>query len=148
MGSEGTAKGLEMIKSKDVIKEGWIGSSEVDGPGATFYDDPVIDNILDALLEATAALWVCKDRMMIMEEVLSDRLGEGFNLSDAIEQHVPSQQLEATRAEQRGALLASVFNSFKRRPMAGVSLDTTTMAETTANPKAGTKAGTTTGEHS
>lgn len=92
-----------------------IGSDEIDGLGVRFFDDAMTDNVLDTLLELTAAVWVCQDRLLVLEEVIADAMDiDGSDLSERVEQHIPSQKLQEQRAQQRPALIAKVFRSFSR----------------------------------
>lgn len=92
---------------------------EIDGPGRHYFDNVVIDNMLDAMIELTAAVWTQRDRMMIMERVLQKLVSESgkeINLSKLIEDYVPSPEDQAARAAERNELVAGVFKSFARRP--------------------------------
>ncbi|WP_394728684.1 hypothetical protein [Altererythrobacter sp. GH1-8] len=91
---------------------------EIGGPGKAYFDNVVIDNILDALLELSAATWTFQDRLLVLEKVLEKH---GINAAEEIEQHVPDDAEIASRAEQRAAMVQRVFGSFVRRPVAGVS---------------------------
>ncbi len=94
---------------------------EVFGPGKQFFDNVVHDNLLESLLELTAAVWTCQDRIMILENVLSDLVGDNRNVAELVEAYQPSAQQEAARAAARAELVQSVFRSFSRRPVPGVS---------------------------
>lgn len=86
---------------------------EIGGPGRAYFDDVVIDNILDALLELSAAVWTYHDRVNVLETVLAEK---GIEVSDAIEAHVPSAEEIARREKERMALVDRVFGAFLRRP--------------------------------
>lgn len=88
---------------------------EIGGAGKAYFDDVVIDNILDALLELSAAVWTYHDRVIVLEKVLADK---GIEVSDAIEAHLPDQEEIAAREAERAALVQRVFGSFVRRPTA------------------------------
>lgn len=120
-----------MTDAKSFPTEGLIGSSEIDGPKPTFFENSVFDNVLDSMLELSASIWLCQDRMLIMEEVLSKHLGDGavFDLNRAIEQYIPSPELDARRAEERAALLDRVFRSFRRNPVAAIEPATQTSSK-------------------
>lgn len=92
---------------------------EIGGPGKAYFDNVVIDNILDALLELSAATWTFQDRLLVLEKVLEKH---GINAAEEIEQHVPDDAEIASRAEQRAAMVQRVFGGFVRRPVAGVSI--------------------------
>ncbi len=86
---------------------------EIGGPGRSYFDDVVIDNILDALLELSAAVWTYHDRVNVLETVLAQK---GIEVSEAIEAHLPGEAEIARRAAERAALVERVFVSFVRRP--------------------------------
>jgi hypothetical protein len=88
---------------------------EIGGAGKSYFDDVVIDNILDALLELSAAVWSYHDRVNVLEAVLASK---GIEVSDAIEAHLPDEAEIARREQQRAALVHRVFGSFVRRPTA------------------------------
>lgn len=92
---------------------------EIGGPGKAYFENVVIDNILDALLELSAATWTFHDRVTVLEKVLEKH---GINVSEEIEKHLPDDAEIAARAEERAAMVQRVFGSFVRRPVAGVSL--------------------------
>lgn len=86
------------------------------GKGKQFFDDPVLDQMLEAFMELAAEVWVERDRGLITEAVLNDFLMEkhGVNLTQLIEQYEPSKELEERRLKAREAFATSVFNSFSR----------------------------------
>jgi len=92
---------------------------EIGGPGRAYFDDVVIDNILDALLELSAAVWTYHDRVNVLESVLAQ---QGIEVSDAIEAHLPDEAEIARRAQERSALVDRVFGSFLRRPTPRMNL--------------------------
>ena len=89
---------------------------EIYGPGRTYFDNVVIDNLLDALLELSAAVWTYHDRVNVLEKVLEKT---GIAVSEAIEAHLPDAAELQARAAERAALVERVFGSFVRRPVAG-----------------------------
>ena len=91
---------------------------EIYGPGRTYFDNVMIDNLLDALLELSAAVWTYHDRVTVLEKVLENR---GISVSDEIEAHLPDAAELASRASERAALVERVFGSFVRRPVASKS---------------------------
>lgn len=91
---------------------------EVLGPGRTYFDNVVIDNLLDAMLELSAAVWTYHDRVLVLEKVLE---AKGISVSDAIEAHLPDHAEQEFRAAERAALVERVFGSFVRRPVTGAS---------------------------
>jgi hypothetical protein len=101
---------------------------ELNGPGRAYFDNVVTDNMLDALLELSAAVWSVRDRQIVLEKVLAE---QGIQVSELIEQHMPDEaELEMRRAE-RDALAQSLLRSFLRRPTldASMSPDTPSLRE-------------------
>ena len=88
---------------------------EIGGSGKAYFDNVVVDNILDALLELSAAVWTYHDRVIVLEKVLADK---GIEVSAAIEAHLPDEAEIASREAERAALVQRVFGSFVRRPTA------------------------------
>lgn len=85
---------------------------EIDGPGRQYYDDPVIDNVMDALLELSAEVWTLRDRFSVLEQVLQ---GQGIDATALIEAHQPSDAMRAELAGARAAFVERVFAGFARR---------------------------------
>ena len=92
--------------------------SEIYGPGKTFFDDVAMDNLMDAFLELTAAVWTYRDRSLILEKVLQDLLSKDNNvdLNELIEQYRPDAKDKAERQREREKLINTVFSAFARRP--------------------------------
>jgi hypothetical protein len=93
--------------------------AEVDGPGRRYFDDVVIDNLLESLLELTAAVWTYRDRAMVLEQVLSRLLAKSHDAPDIarlVEAHRPTPEEQEARRLERDALVTQVFRSFARRP--------------------------------
>ena len=95
---------------------GQIGS-EINGPGKQFFDNVVLDNILEAMLELTAAVWTYRDRAMILERVLGEVAANGKDIATLIEAHRSTPEEDAVRAAERAELVNNVFRSFARRPV-------------------------------
>ena len=86
---------------------------EINGPGRTYFDDVVVDNIMDALLELSASVWTYRDRLFILEKVLAE---QGTDVTKLIESYRPSAEDNNQRREERQAFVNRVFLSFNRRP--------------------------------
>jgi|GEM_PF-1414644 len=86
---------------------------EIGGSGRVYFENVVIDNLLDALLELSAAVWTHHDRVLVLEKVLA---AKGIDVTGAIEEHLPDDTELAARAEERDAYVQSIFGSFIRRP--------------------------------
>jgi len=55
--------------------------NEINGPGKSYFENVVIDNMLDALLELSAAVWTYHDRVNVLEKVLEKK---GVEVGDEI----------------------------------------------------------------
>lgn len=88
---------------------------EIGGPGRAYFDDVIVDNLFDAVLEVSAAVWTVRDRQIVLEKVLAEK---GIDVSADIEAYVPDDAtLDARRAE-RDEMVARIFKGFMRRPNA------------------------------
>lgn len=86
---------------------------EVGGHGRVYFDNVVIDNMLDALLELTASVWTYHDRVNVLEQVLA---AKGIDVASDIESYLPDEADIVARAAERKVLVERVFGSFIRRP--------------------------------
>jgi hypothetical protein len=86
---------------------------EIGGPGKAYFDNVLFDNILDAMLELSAAVWTQQDRIFVLEKILAS---QGIAVTDAIEAHLPDAAEIAERAALRAAFVDRIFSSFVRRP--------------------------------
>lgn len=94
-----------------------IFGEEIYGKGKTFFDDVVMDNLMEAFLELTATVWTYRDRSIVLERVLQDVIGKEHNLSELIEQYQPTAEDKALRAAEREEMTHRIFESFSRRPL-------------------------------
>jgi hypothetical protein len=102
---------LEQIVSEKPIPENL--GEEIGGRGRVYFDNVVIDNMLDALLELSAAVWTHHDRVLVLEKILEKK---GISVTEEIEAHLPDATEIAHRAEVREAFVDQVFGAFLRRP--------------------------------
>ena len=51
-----------------------IVGKEINSSGKQFFENVVFDNILESLVELTAAVWTYKDRSMVLERVKSSSI--------------------------------------------------------------------------
>lgn len=86
---------------------------EIGGNGRVYFENVVIDNLIDALLELSGAVWTHHDRVLVLEKVLA---ANGIDVSDAIEAHLPDDAEIAARAAERDLYVQRIFGSFIRRP--------------------------------
>ncbi|MEM8917427.1 MAG: hypothetical protein AAGE37_01100 [Pseudomonadota bacterium] len=86
---------------------------EIGGNGRVYFENVVIDNMLDALLELSATVWTHHDRVIVLEKILASK---GIDVSEEIEAHLPDEEEVAARAAERDAFVERVFGAFLRRP--------------------------------
>lgn len=86
---------------------------EIGGNGRVYFENVVIDNVLDALLELSATVWTHHDRVIVLEKILA---AKGIDVSDEIEAHMPDDMEIAARAAERDEFVNRIFGSFLRRP--------------------------------
>ena len=79
---------------------------------ATILRDADIDGVGQAVLSLTRELWVLKDRMFVLEDILEKN---GINVSEAIETYQPDADMESKLASEGAALVKRVLDS-----MAGI----------------------------
>ena len=91
---------------------------EIGGPGRAYFDDVIIDNLMDAVVEISAAVWTVRDRQIVLEKVLSEK---GIDVSAEIEAYVPDEASLNERKAERDEMVARVFQSFLRRPNANAA---------------------------
>ena len=87
--------------------------NEIGGNGRVYFENVVIDNLIDALLELSAAVWTHHDRVLVLEKVLA---AKGLDVTAEIESHLPDQGEIADRAAERDMFVQRIFGSFLRRP--------------------------------
>lgn len=88
---------------------------EINGPGRAYFDNVLIDNILDALMELSAVTWTVRDRQYVLEKVLAEK---GIDVTELVEKHVPSDEELKVRKAERDEWANRIFRSFLRRPTA------------------------------
>ncbi len=86
---------------------------EIGGKGRVYFENVVIDNLIDAMLELAGAAWAHHDRVLVLEKVLEKK---GIAVTDEIEAHLPDGDELAARAAERDAYVERIFGSFLRRP--------------------------------
>ncbi|WP_422342959.1 hypothetical protein [Parasphingorhabdus sp.] len=87
--------------------------NEIGGNGRVYFDNVVIDNMLDALLELSATVWTHHDRVIVLEKILA---AKGIDVSEEIEAHLPDEAEIAARTAERDAFVERIFGAFLRRP--------------------------------
>jgi hypothetical protein len=81
-----------------------------------FLQDPLIDALMQVVIELGAETWITRRRMLVLEKVLA---AEGLLASDLIETFTPSAEDEALWRVERDRMLKSVYAALARPPMPG-----------------------------
>jgi hypothetical protein len=86
------------------------------GHRPAFFPQEGLDQVVSMVLELAADLWVVRERVFILEAVLSKH---GTPVADAIEAYVPTQEEQSTLAKMRADMTAQMFRSLNRdhRPL-------------------------------
>ena len=92
----------------------FVFGDEINGAGKQFFDNQVLDNLHESLLELTAAVWTYRDRAIIIERVLQDIVGDGKDMGAMIEAYEPTPEDNAARAAERAELVSNVFRRMSR----------------------------------
>jgi hypothetical protein len=75
-------------------------------PDLSFYPDPNVDRVLGVVMELAAEVWVLRDRLTAMEQLL-DRAGV---LATAdLESYAPTEAERTKRLAERDALIARIL---------------------------------------
>jgi hypothetical protein len=95
--------------------------AELNGPGRAYFNDVVLDNVMDAIMELAAAVWTYRDRSIVLERVLEREFaasGRPLDLSRLIEAYEPTAADARARSAERAEFVDAVFASFARRTQA------------------------------
>lgn len=100
--------------SKQALSKATLGiGEEIDGPGRVYFEQPVLDNLLETMMELAAEVWTIRDRQAVLEKVLA---GQGIDAAALIELHVPGADELAERKALREAFVGRLLAGFLRRP--------------------------------
>jgi len=81
-----------------------------------FLQDPLVDALMQVVIELGAETWVTRRRLLVLEKVLAER---GLVASDLIETFTPSAEDEALWRLERDRMLKSVYAALARPPVGG-----------------------------
>ena len=73
---------------------------EINGPGRQYFDNVVIDNLMDAVVELSATVWTIRNRQIILENILKTK---GIDAEALIEAHKPDDAELAAKASERAS---------------------------------------------
>ena len=82
----------------------------------TFLQDPVVDALVEVVVELGAETWITRRRMLVLERVMASK---GLLAPDLIETYTPSPEDEALWRQERDRMLKSVYAALARRPVRG-----------------------------
>ena len=82
----------------------------------SFLPNPIIDALVQVVIELGTETWITRRRMMVMERVMAER---GVLASEEIETYVPTPEDQAAWRQERDRMLKSVYSALARRPQAG-----------------------------
>jgi hypothetical protein len=82
----------------------------------TFLKDPVVDALLQVVLELGAENWITRRRMMVLERVMA---AKNLVLPEDIETYVPTTDDATAWRLERDRMLKSVYSALARQPHSG-----------------------------
>ena len=82
----------------------------------TFLADPVVDALVQVVVELGAQTWINRRRLRVMERVLAQH---GLAGADAVETYVPTAEDEAAWRQERDRMMKSVYSALARAPAGG-----------------------------
>jgi hypothetical protein len=82
----------------------------------TFLQDPIVDALVEVVVELGAETWITRRRMLVLERVMASR---GLLAPELIETYTPSPEEEALWRQERDRMLKSVYAALARRPASG-----------------------------
>jgi hypothetical protein len=82
----------------------------------TFLSDPVVDALVQVVIELGAETWITRRRMLVLERVMAER---GLLPADLIETYTPTPADQALWRQERDRMLKSVYAALARRPTSG-----------------------------
>lgn len=82
----------------------------------TFLKDPVVDALVQIVLELGAETWITRRRMLVLERLLANH---GILAAELIETFTPSPEDEALWRQERDRMVKSVYAALARRPLRG-----------------------------
>lgn len=93
---------------------------EIYGPGRQYFDNVVIDNLMDAVVELSASVWTIRNRQIILEKILKSK---GIDAESLIAAHIPDEAELSEKSLERDEMVNRIFRSFLRRPDDQVAQD-------------------------
>jgi hypothetical protein len=82
----------------------------------TFMADPIVDALIQVVLELGAETWITRRRMLVLERVMATH---GVLPELAVETYIPTAEDDAAWREERDRMMRSVYAALARRPGVG-----------------------------
>jgi hypothetical protein len=77
----------------------------------SYFENVVLDNLMTINLELGAALWVIKDRLRVVEELLQEK---GIVTLDMIENYKATPEREQKMRTERNAFIEKIYGIIKK----------------------------------
>lgn len=85
---------------------------EISGRGPIYFDNLVLENLLESFMELAAEVWTIRDRQAVLEVILKEH---GIDAAAAVEAHCPDAGELAARKALREEFVARLLAGFLRR---------------------------------
>ena len=76
-----------------------------------YFDHPVLDHLVETVMQLGSELWTTRRRLELLEKVLADA---GALPEDAVEQYMPSAAEVSDEAARRDAFVRRLYAGFAR----------------------------------
>ena len=76
----------------------------------TYFSDPALDRVVNMVMELSAQVWVYRDRMMAMEDLLAEK---GSITAADLDSYAPSEARRAQVKTERDAFINAVFSALR-----------------------------------
>lgn len=83
---------------------------EYDIDNVTFYDNPVLDNLMTTVIALGSEVWTTKRRVKILESVLAK---QGVP-KDLVESYIPTEEEEVEWRSERDRFIEKTYGALKR----------------------------------
>jgi hypothetical protein len=82
----------------------------------TFLQDPIVDALMQVVVELGMEGWTTRRRLMVLERVLD---ANGLLPAETIETYVPTEQDRAEWRQERDRMVKTIYAALARRPDVG-----------------------------
>ncbi len=84
------------------------------GDNPVYLPDPVLDATVRMVVELAAQVWVDRERLLVVEQLLAER---GVVTREAIEHYQPSPEVAAAWKARRNQFVEDVFKPLRTLPL-------------------------------